>query len=93
MGCSGFSTGYGQRSADETEGIATIRRVLELGINFLDTADFYGAGHNEELIRRAIQEVPRDEVFLSVKFGGVRNHDGKFLGADNRPNSIRNFLS
>ena len=63
------------------------------GINFLDTADFYGAGHNEELIRQTIQDVPRDQVFLSVKFGGVRNHDGQFLGADNRPNSIRNFLS
>jgi aryl-alcohol dehydrogenase-like predicted oxidoreductase len=70
-----------------------LRSALKLRINCLDAADFYGAGHNEELIRHAIKQVPRDQVFLSVKFGGVRNHDGKFLGADNRPNSVRNFLA
>lgn len=90
LGCSGFSPSSIQ---GDDEGIATIRHALELGINFLDTADFYGMGHNEELIRGAIKDVAREEVFLSVKFGGLRNHDGKFLGADNRPNSIRNFLA
>jgi aryl-alcohol dehydrogenase-like predicted oxidoreductase len=92
LGCSGFSQGSGH-NADDDRNVATIRHALELGINFVDTADFYGMGHNEELIRHAIEGVPRDEVFLSLKFGGLRNHDGRFLGADNRPNSIRNFLA
>ena len=50
-------------------------------------------GHNEELIRNAIKDIPREKVFISVKFGGLRNHDGKFLGFDSRPVSVRNFLS
>ena len=93
LGCSSLSDAYGKRDTDEAIAIATLRRALELGINLLDTADFYGLGHNEELIGRTIQDVPRDQVFISLKFGGLRNHDGRFIGADNRPASIRNFLS
>lgn len=62
-------------------------------MNFLDTGDFYGVGHNEELIREAIKDVPRDKVFISVKFGGLRNHDGSFIGQDDRPVAVRNFLA
>ena len=63
-----------------------------LGINFLDTGDFYGMGHNELLISRAIKE-RRDNAFLSVKFGAQKSPSGAFLGADLRPNSVKNFAA
>lgn len=73
LGCMGMSNAYG--SSDETESIATIHHFLDLGGTFLDTADMYGFGHNEELVGRAIKD-RRNEVFLATKFGNARNEDG-----------------
>ena len=78
--------------SDERESIATIHAALDAGINMLDTGDFYGMGHNEMLIRRAI-EGRRDKVFLAVKFGAMRAPDGAFTGYDVRPEAVKNFLS
>jgi aryl-alcohol dehydrogenase-like predicted oxidoreductase len=92
LGCMGMSPGvYGP--ADEAEGIATIRAALDAGITFLDTGDFYGMGHNEMLIRRALEGVPRDRVVISVKFGGLRDPAGMFHGNDSRPAAVKNFLA
>jgi len=88
----GMSPGvYGP--ADEAEGNATIRAALEAGITFLDTGDFYGMGHNELLIRRALEGVPRDRVVISVKFGALRDPAGMFHGNDSRPAAVKNFLA
>jgi aryl-alcohol dehydrogenase-like predicted oxidoreductase len=78
--------------SDETESIATIHAALDAGITMLDTGAFYGMGHNEMLIRRAI-EGRRKDVFLAVKFGAMRGPDGSFTGYDLRPEAVKNFLS
>lgn len=77
---------YGQ--GDDAESIATLRRALDLGVNFLDTADMYGVGRNEVLVGRAING-RRDEVFLATKFGNMRGPNGEFLGVNGRPDYVR----
>ena len=90
LGCMGMSGVYGP--ADEAESVATIHAALDNGINLLDTGDFYGMGHNEMLIGRALQG-RRDEALLSVKFGALRAPNGAWGGFDGRPAAVKNFLA
>ena len=91
LGCMGMSGMYGP--ADEAESIATIHSALDDGINLLDTGDFYGMGHNEMLIGRAIEGRPRDEFLISVKFGAQRGPDAAWLGYDARPAAVKTALA
>jgi aryl-alcohol dehydrogenase-like predicted oxidoreductase len=90
LGCMGMSGMYGP--ADETESIATIHSALDQGITLLDTGDFYGMGHNEMLIGRALRD-RRDRALLSVKFGAMRGPDGSWIGYDARAAAVKNFLA
>jgi aryl-alcohol dehydrogenase-like predicted oxidoreductase len=90
LGCMAMSGIYGP--SDENESIATIHAALDHGINLIDTGDFYGMGHNELLISRALKG-RREKALLSVKFGAQRAPDGNWTGVDTRPASVKNFLA
>lgn len=91
LGCMRMSSIWGSPTPDEKESIATIQEALDSGINFLNTGDFYGAGHNEMLIGKAIKG-RRDDAFISVKFGAIF-HNGAWIGMDLRPMAIKNFVN
>src|SRR3954467_6061888 len=86
LGCMGMSEFY--VGGSEAESVATIHHAIDRGVTFLDTADMYGVGKNEELVGRAIRD-RRDKVFLATKFGNVRGPNGEFLGVKGDPAYVR----
>src|SRR4051794_1330358 len=91
LGSMGMSDFYGP--TEEAESIATIHAALNAGITLLDTGDFYGMGHNELLIRKALRNRKRDSVFIQVKFGAQRDPEGAFIGHDSRPAAVKTALA
>ena len=91
LGCMRMSPIWGAPAKDEAESIATIQAALDNGINFLNTGDFYGSGHNELLVGKAIKG-RRDDAFISVKFGAIF-YGNQWLGLDLRPIAIKNFIN
>jgi aryl-alcohol dehydrogenase-like predicted oxidoreductase len=91
LGCMGMSGMYGP--SDRAESIATIHAAVDAGVTLLDTGDFYGMGHNELLVAEAIRYLPREKLFIAVKFGALRAPDGAFIGIDNRPVAVKNALA
>ena len=90
LGCMGMSGVYGP--TDDAESIATIHAAIDAGVNLLDTGDFYGMGHNEMLLGRALR-FSREHVLLSVKFGAQRGPDGSWIGYDARPAAVKTALA
>src|SRR5215212_3018435 len=88
LGCMGMSEFYDPKQMDDAESIRVIHRYLDAGGNFLDTADMYGVGRNEELVGRAIRD-RRDRVVLATKFGNQRGADGSYLGVNGTPDYVR----
>jgi aryl-alcohol dehydrogenase-like predicted oxidoreductase len=87
LGCMGMSFAYGP--ADEAESLRVLHRYLELGGNFLDTAEIYGPFKNEELVGKFLRQVPRDRVIVASKFGFRIDPDGTRRGVDSSPANIR----
>ncbi len=90
LGCMGMSGMYGP--TDDDESVATIEAALDAGITLIDTGDFYGMGHNELLVGRALRG-KRDRARVSVKFGALRGPDGSWLGVDGRPAAVKTFAA
>jgi aryl-alcohol dehydrogenase-like predicted oxidoreductase len=92
LGCMGMSPGiYGP--SDDAESIVTLQAAVDAGVTLIDTGDFYGMGHNEMLIRHALEAVPRSQVVISVKFGPMRDPAGGWGSLDARPQAVKNFLA
>jgi aryl-alcohol dehydrogenase-like predicted oxidoreductase len=91
LGLMSMSGTYGP--ADREESLATIRAALDAGVTLLDTGDFYGSGHNELLLAEALRGVPRDSVFIQVKFGVQRDPAGRLVGRDASPASVKSSLA
>ena len=91
LGLMGMSGMYGP--SEEAESVATIHAAVDAGMTLLDTGDFYGMGHNEMLLGRALPELDRDKVQISVKFGAQRGPDGAWLGYDARPAAVKTALA
>ncbi|TYT24939.1 aldo/keto reductase [Luteimonas viscosa] len=85
LGCMGMSDFYG--ASEEAQNLAVLEHAVDIGVNFLDTADMYGVGRNEALLAKLLR-ARRDEVVLATKFGNVRAADGAFLGVDGRPEYV-----
>ena len=91
LGCMGMSDFYG--AAEHDESIATLRAARDRGLDFFDTGDFYGAGHNELLLREAFDTAARQKLIYSVKFGAMRDPAGGFVGFDCRPAAVKSALA
>ncbi|HEY7430903.1 MAG TPA: aldo/keto reductase [Streptosporangiaceae bacterium] len=91
LGLMGMSGVYGP--AQDEESLATIRAALDAGVTLFDTGDFYGMGHNELLLRQVLRTVPRESVFVQVKFGAQRDPGGAFIGYDTSPAAVKTSLA